>query len=148
MHTIVPYGITDEVRFDFACNDPDNGLFAGRVPQIEINPDGLTLEAKQWNGYSFARCPRFREDGGHFILAGKRWPFIRSKDWWGNWCWNAYWLDPKVAQDFLIWLRARDLFHATEGESSLFDAWNNPDPKALADYRPLLRTPPSIRHDA
>jgi hypothetical protein len=120
-----------QIRFDFACNDPDNGLATGRVAQIEISPDILTLDAKQWTGFSFARCPKVRDEGSSIILAGKRWPISRSKEWIGNWCWNAYWMEPVTARSFLIWLRARDLFHATEGEASLFYAWNNPDPRAF-----------------
>ena len=34
------------IGIDMACNDPDNGLFAGRVAQIQVHaPDLLSLTA-------------------------------------------------------------------------------------------------------
>src|SRR5579875_3760956 len=101
--------MTDLIRLDIACNDADSGLFAGRAQMIEL-PDGLMeLEARHYD-----RAPTFLEvSNSTFRLAGKRWPFVRSKEWVGNWCWNAYWLEEPVARAFLIWLHGRRLFQCT-----------------------------------
>lgn len=37
----------DMIMIDVACNDPDNGLFAGRAEQISIGYDLLELEARR-----------------------------------------------------------------------------------------------------
>lgn len=114
------------VRIDIACNDPDNGCFAGCAQMIEL-PDGLMeLEAR-----SYDRPPRFADLGGAFRLAGKRWPYQRSKDWFGNWCWNAYWLTDADARAFLIWLHGRKLFDCTCGEERLFNIWKLDQPLDL-----------------
>jgi len=116
--------MTDLVRIDI----PDNGLFASIAQQIQL-PDGLMeLEARDYD-----RPPRFVVFGDNtFRLAGKRWPFVRAKDWYGNWCWNAYWLDEPVARAFLIWLHGRRLFDCTCGEERLY--------KELISFTQRMRT--------
>jgi hypothetical protein len=110
--------LRDCIRIAFACNDPDNGIFAGRISQIAL-PDGLMeLEARSWD-----RPPRFRDEGRAIVLAGKRWPVQFVKTWYGNWCRNAYWLTEPDARAFLIWLHGRKLFDCSCGEQRLFNIW-------------------------
>lgn len=111
------------IRVDFACNDPDNGLFDGRAEMVQIG-DLIELTARR-------AAPTFRVlDDGTISLAGKRWPISRSKDWVGNWCWNGYWLSAADAAAFLIWLHGRGLFHCDQAETRLFNAWRR---EALTD---------------
>jgi len=108
-----------------ACNDPDNGQFIGRAPQLSIKSE-ITFMAHNWEG------SRFREADDAIFLAGKRWPTCGAKDWVGNWCWNAYTLSDGTRTqrwwltDFIIWLRGRDLYHMDMGPSPLFN-WFNKD---------------------
>jgi hypothetical protein len=123
------------IRIDMACNDPDNGLFAGRVCQIAL-PDGLLeLTANAWGVLSFRGCPKLVEKGSAIRLAGKQWPIIRSEEWVGNWCWNGYWMRDQAARQFLVWLHARGLFHCEAGELRLSNAWDQPLPLDLEPDR-------------
>jgi hypothetical protein len=110
------------VMIDIACNDPDNGLFAGRAEMIEIGTDFIELEVR-------GAPPRFIDDGAGtsnlIYLAGKRWPVIGGKYSVGNWCWNGYWMEIPVAVDFLVWLHGRRLFNLTCGETRIFNMWKS-----------------------
>lgn len=107
------------------CNDPDNGLFYGRADQLMIG--SIELEALR------DPVPKFVELDGAIRLAGKVWPVMSSKDWVGNWCWNAYTLgnagDPKTEKHelarFLIWLRRRRLFGCVCGPPAFFNWWES-----------------------
>lgn len=123
------------IRIDFACNDPNNGAFAGRVAQIHLPDQLLELTANAWNILSFNGCPRLREDGNWIVLSGKRWPTVRVKEWYGNWCWNAYWMHDQVARQFLVWLHGRRLFHCECGETRLFNLWKRDEPLDLEPER-------------
>jgi hypothetical protein len=124
--------VLNTIRIDFACNDPDNGNFAGRVAQIHVG-DALELVARNWNILSFNGCPRFRVDRRFIVLSGKRWPIVQSVDWYGNWCWNAYWFEPDVAADFLVWLRGRDLFQCEGGDVIACDSWERNEREMMRD---------------
>lgn len=116
----------DLIRIDICCNDPDNGLFDHVARQIDLPDNLMELEARYYD-----RPPRFVDLGGAFRLAGKRWPYVQSKEWVGNWCWNAYWLEEPVARAFLIWLHGRKLFDCTCGEQRLFNVWKLDEPLDL-----------------
>lgn len=109
------------IRLDVACNDPDNGLFAFCAEQLQVHTwDGESIE--------LAACraaPRFRELSGAIRLCRGVWPTLASKEWYGNWCWNAYWLHPEVAADLLMVVKRSGLFHCDCGPSQLFDNWND-----------------------
>ena len=122
------------IRIDIACNDPDNGLFQHRVTEIQVAGQMLELVAKQWGLLSPNRCPRFEEKSGAIVLSGKRWPIVRSREWFGNWCWNAYWFEVETARDFLQWLHRRRLFNVECGDSGLFDMWKADAPLRLDGY--------------
>lgn len=106
----------NQVMIEVACNDPDNGVFAYRVEQIQIGREFIELEARR-------SAPRFVELDGAIRLAGKHWPIRGSKDWFGNWCWNGYWIDIPVAVEFLCWLHSRKLFDLSCGEARIFNLW-------------------------
>lgn len=65
---------------DFACNDPDNGSFAGKVAMAQWGE--CELEAP--SDFTFT-------DGGSFIRIHRRkFPTLGSKSWVGNWCWDRF----------------------------------------------------------
>lgn len=121
------------VSIHMACNDPDNGNFAGRVCQIALPDNALELTANAWEITSYRGCPKLREDGDRFFLAGKPWQFRRRKSWIGNWCWDGYALTPEVATEFMKWLHKRGLFHCEGGWVELCDAWDAAPPLRLPD---------------
>lgn len=122
----------DMIMIDVACNDPDNGLFAGRAEQISIGCDLLELEARR-------SAPKFVELTNGFRLAGKSWHSPLSKYGVGNWCWNGYWMKTKHAAHFLSWLHSRNLFSVSSGESRLFNMWQSPKPFDDADREFIWR---------
>ena len=122
----------DRIHIDVACNDPDNGVFAGTANMISIGRDLIELEAKRWPP------PRFTELGDKIRLAGKVWPILGAKEWVGNWCWNSYRVDLDVAVDFMIWLHNRHLFGVTEAETELFDLWYDPAPWSRQEHAERL----------
>ena len=111
------------MRFDVCCNDPDNGLFAHIAEQLEVTTwDGADLQLECVR----ERAPRFAELPGHVRLMRRKWPILASKEWYGNWCWNAYWLEPPVLVGLLAAVKASEMFHCCEGPSQLYDNWNDP----------------------
>ena len=117
--------VEERVRIDFACNDPDNGVFAGRVPQIHLPNEMLSLTAEQWDITSEARCPKLRIEGDEMIvLSGKQWPAVGSRERIGNWCWSAWWFEPATGWAFLRWLHGRRLFACEQAEEDVFQRWN------------------------
>jgi hypothetical protein len=125
------------IYLDIACNDPDNGVFAGRAPMLQIG--AAEFQARDW-----ARGPAFTEIDGGIRLAGKRWSVENSKDWVGNWCWNRYLLGMKgrthrwYLTDFVIWLRGRSLFSLDTAPSEFFDWYNSDNDIAPAHVHKLV----------
>ena len=125
------------ISIHMACNDPDNGDFAGRVAQISVESDALELTARGWGITTFRGCPKLREDtrGGRkvFYLAGKPWQYERRQSWVGNWCWDGYAVTVPVANKFLAWLHRRQLFQCEGGWVELCEAWDAPGPLVLTE---------------
>lgn len=111
------------VTIDLCCNDPDNGMFAGRVCQIALGDGLFSAYASSWNITSFRGCPRLRQIPGAIVLAGKAWPIRGRCEWHGNWCWNRYFLSDVVGARFMSWLHGRKLFEVDEAETRLFNLW-------------------------
>ena len=102
-------------RFDFACNDPDNGLFAGKVASAQW--DDCEIEAPNWEGYTFAETPNgIRIHRRTFIVQ-------RSKEWIGNWCWNGYWMERAEWKRLLLTLRENG-WRCTCGPCRFYDWFN------------------------
>lgn len=98
-------------RVHVACNDPDNGYFAGKAQALQLDfGSGDYLEL----GMCGAREPIFRVEASRFRLGRLWYPFQASSDWVGNWCWNAYDLDGLTAAKFVFDLM-RDKRWACEG---------------------------------
>lgn len=56
------------------------------------------------------------------------WSVLRSREWYGNWCWNAYWLTPEDAVRLLARVKASGTFRCDHGPSALFENWNGDGP--------------------
>ncbi len=97
------------IYLDVACNDPDNGNFAGRAQGLSIG-DAEFMPRNWPKGYAFA------ELDNAIRLAGVQWTIASSKYWVGNWCWNRYALyhPEKTTRwymvDFVKWLRRQRQF--------------------------------------
>lgn len=103
------------VAIDFACNDPDNGVFAGRAAMASYG--GAELEAPSLQGFAFT-------DFGDAIRVHRRkFKIVRASEWFGNWCWNRYWLDRDEAKRLLRTLRLHG-WKATSGPAR-FRRWMN-----------------------
>ncbi len=102
--------------FDFACNDPDNGDFAGRAALVTYRD--LELEAPNFDvGYRFADSSKtIRIHRRTFSITGRR-------DWIGNWCWNRYYLPRFEAKRLLLTLRSQG-WRSVGGPVRLCDWWD------------------------
>lgn len=113
------------IRLDVACNDPDNGIFAHCAEQLQVDTwDGESIEFESLRD----PAPRFAELAGSIRLCRRTWPIIASKEWYGNWCWNAYWLMPSVAVALLAAVKRAGQFSCDCGPSQLYDNWNDDAP--------------------
>lgn len=121
------------VRVDVCCNDPDNGLFAHRAAAIQLADQLLELAASDFRG------PTFREIGDHIKLSRRRFPVLASKEWYGNWCWNAYWMDVAEAVDLLTYAHAIGAFDVEQGEERLFSLWRQREALTEDDREFLAR---------
>lgn len=109
---------------DVACNDPDNGIFAGRA-------QGLTIGDAEFMPRNWPRGYAFSELNGAVRLAGAPWRIASSKRHFGNWCWNRYELyhAGKTTRwylvDFVKWLRKQKQFSCDCAPSEFFDWFEN-----------------------
>ena len=108
------------VAIDFACNDPDDGLFNGRAGSACYNLHDAEIEAPNFHGYAFA------EVEGGIRIHGRTFPITASVNWVGNWCWNRYYLKREDAKALLRHLR-RYRWRMTCAPSRLY-AWFNREP--------------------
>lgn len=126
--------MTRLVRLDFCCNDPDNGQFAGRIAGVQLPDMDLELAADDMVGPVFRLLPADRMRVGRRVF---RWEW--SKEWFGNWCWNAYYVEPAVAVELLASLHGSGRFHVECGEERLFAHWKDRRPFDAADREFLER---------
>ena len=110
---------------DIACNDPDNGSFAGKAPFLEIkfNDELAEFESANWR-----HMPKFDETKEGFRLAGKAWPVIGGKEWVGNWCWNRYEMTAGTFREFLEWMQRRKVYDLTSAEEGFYDWYSKGGP--------------------
>lgn len=102
---------------DFACNDPDNGLFAGRAGMAQYGD--VELESPDiYGGY------RFTELEGAIRIHRRVFQLDSpSREWVGNWCWNRYFLRREEMKRLLTTLRSNG-WKATCAPCRFFDWWN------------------------
>lgn len=110
------------VFIDFACNDPDNGLFAGRAGQANYGPDNIEIESPNWlDGYKFTELKRGRQ--ALIRIHRRTFEYVDSREWLGNWCWNRYWLRRDEMKRLLMTLRDNG-WRVSCGPHVFFDWWN------------------------
>lgn len=110
------------LRVDVLCNDPDNGLFVHRAEGLQVTTwDGEDIEFICQR----VRAPRFSEVYGGIRFMRRRWEVLASKEWFGNWCWNAYWLSPEDTVALLGLVKASGVFSCEHGPTPMFENWNN-----------------------
>lgn len=103
------------VFIDFACNDPDNGMFSGKAMMATYGD--IELEAPGWQSYAFTA-------GAGFIRIHRRnFKIVGSTDWYGNWCWNRYALRRSEAKRLLATLR-KNGWRCTCGPCRWYDWFN------------------------
>lgn len=104
------------LSIDFACNG-DGGHFEGHVMGAAFL--GLTLE-------NFDE-PAFTVDHDRRVVRihRKTFPFIAWKEWVGNWCWNSYRFERKVARDLLRTLRRNGGWTADSGPVRITTWWES-----------------------
>ena len=113
------------VVIDFACNDPDNGVFAGKAAFASLTWHGILceLEHPSWpDGIRFTELPdAIRIHRKVFKITG-------TKEWVGNWCWNSYRLAwPEYRR--LIRTLAANGWRCTAGLTRWTDAYDRLTPE-------------------
>lgn len=94
------------IAVDFACNDPDNGLFAGRAGAASVFDNDLELDPLAGVAFTVG--------DGWIRIHRRKFKFHSSVDWMGNWCWNRYWL-PLQEYRRLVRTLAQNGWHCTGG---------------------------------
>lgn len=85
-----------------ACNHYHNGMFQGHFSSIECGE--VTLESP-WADRNLKI--RVDEQAKQLTIGKRSWPFISSKDWLGNWCWNGYRVTSEVAAEIMTYVRSK-----------------------------------------
>lgn len=106
------------VAIEFACNDPDNGLFAGRVSAITYGD--AEIEAENIDGFKITWLD------GAVRIHRKVFPIDGANEWFGNWCWNRFIFRREVAKALLCTLRDNG-WRVTCGPSPLYSWFNQGD---------------------
>lgn len=111
--------------FDIACNDPDNGVFAGiaNMIQYRCGDEYIELESRNWEGFTFSR------GDGWIRIHRRRFAVIQSKGWVGNWCWDGFQMRRTEAKRFLSTLKSSGDWHCVQGPSRWFEWFNGPQPE-------------------
>jgi len=74
------------IAVHFACNDPDNGDFAGKVEMISIVIGRNSMDMER----THVGEVKFTELDDAIRIHRKVFKTIGVTHWCGNWCWNAY----------------------------------------------------------
>lgn len=114
----------ERVRIEVACNDGDNGIFAGRAEGLAFVAAGerIGLDLQCWP------APKFTETDKGIRFFRRNCEVFESKEYYGNWCWNAYLIGLSDAA-FLLYKAVRTEkfgFDMAEGDNAcrLTDAFD------------------------
>jgi hypothetical protein len=80
------------------CNHHENGNFAGRCDSVTYDDLDLVSALKGACRFSLLSGNRFR-------LSRRVFSYVRSKEWFGNWCWDAFWMERREAHRLVAYLR-------------------------------------------
>lgn len=107
------------VAIHFACNDPDNGNFAGKAGMAAVSIGGELMDLE----LDFMGGVKFTELDGAIRIHRHVFKVTGTTYWCGNWCWNAYRL-PWGEYRRLIRLLARYGWRCTGGITRWTDAYD------------------------
>jgi len=116
------------IRISFACNDPANGIFTGRVDGINVESlyqIGSTawdasLEHRHVEGVTIT----VDHQRNRFRIHRVWFPFVRRIPWFGNWCWEAFEMTRPQAKQLLLLMRERRCWSCDEGPKAFYRWWN------------------------
>lgn len=85
-----------------AVNDPDNGMFLGRIEAIQLMARGVfDIALSLDNQFIPPACIAFRRDGDR-VRIGRKWFHIQNyREWVGNWCWDMLITDAETTAAIL-----------------------------------------------
>lgn len=81
----------------------------------------VEIEAPSWPGYAFTVVGRARSEG--IRIHRRTFEIHGSREWFGNWCWNRYFMRRDVAKQLLLHLRTNG-WRVTCGPSRIYYWWN------------------------
>lgn len=105
-----------------ACNNPDNGLFDGRVTGITFRfPQGSV----DFDHDDILRGQSFkvedRQGVGVMVFGHARFPFVGSREWVGNWCVNEYVMKRPAGLRLLHYINRHNDWTMSGGDTRIFD---------------------------
>jgi hypothetical protein len=121
----------EQIPVMLACND-DHGNFDGNIRMIDIH-DSLQLECNFINedeedegAFDFAglECSLGDDNGVPSLIFGEhKFHYIKRLNWCGNMCWDLFVMYGEDFLPFLNYLHKSKQYSCTEGESRLFNWW-------------------------
>lgn len=108
------------VAVHFACNDPDNGDFAGKAGMAAVAVGGELMDLE----LDFMGGVKFTEARDFIRIHRQKFKITGVTHWCGNWCWNAYRL-PRAEYRRLVRTLARYGWKCTSGIVRWSDAYDS-----------------------
>ena len=128
--------------FHIACNDSDNGDFEYRANAIALGFPEATLDL----GLVWARAPFFNAWRDRIKIGRKTYAIKDLQSWVGNWCWNAYYLEPVHASRLVYDLMRDKRFACEGGYVDACEAWDAKDlPKFMRIWSDALWPPEKLQ---
>src|SRR6266704_2992953 len=119
--------MSKSIIVSFACNDPDNGDPLGRASACHI--EDLELQNTLIGGGDVKVSFK-----GELLSVGRlRVPFLWSKGWYGNWCWDGYGMPAESALAIVNYLMKLKYWRCEGGECKAFDKFNAKQPLSLEE---------------
>lgn len=103
------------VWIHFACNDGDDGSFAGKVMMASYGESELE--------YPFSSEATFTAGDNFIRLHRRTFKTIGRSYWVGNWCWDAFKLPRSEAKRLIATMRQHG-WRCTHGRTHIFEWWN------------------------
>lgn len=129
------------------CNNPDNGVFTGRLCAIEVGPNLRFETAGLWSE-RLGPCLRYlwREERPHrgagtqrIAISGRYFPIINYRCWFGNWCWDAVAMRGATVLALLNWMKRKPWFALHEAEERLWNHYESDRPFEDHDLRLITK---------
>ena len=125
----------NHVLVHLALNDWRNGAPQGYALGLQIaDRDGdIALALDTVTGDSGPVC---RVDQRLWrVKLGYHWYAIKGyRQWYGNWCWDAVWMEPSTAADLLNQARASKWWRPDSGYTSYWERWESDEPFTAAFF--------------